>query len=1211
MTVREEGQLTTQERPLTAPLAELEHHLTRLLVVDGEQLAYAAIFVLAVLTRFWDLGARVMSHDESLHTRYSWNLYRGEGFSHTPLMHGPLLFHMTALSYLLFGDNDFTSRIYPAVVGILVVILPYFMRRWLGRAGALAASFFFLISPLVLYYSRYIRHDMPAILGTLVMAIATWRYIEDRKFKYLVWLAVGQIVLFASKEVSFIYIAIFGSFITLYFINRLLSIPWNSSTLRRVFIGGLAVVLLALVGLGIVLTLHEQAANALPGVEAGEAETVSPADPDAPADARAAARPPSLLILLLGSATITGLVTSTASVIAGQWRNLRRFPELDVAMAMGTLILPALTPFLIHFAGYDPMDTTEAGVARSLAFTLPVLATSVLIGLIYFMKPPEARRVRLIAEPSPEEREELDDAYDPATNTLLLHPDIIDWLGALFTSRWWAIGGPYWLIFIFFFTTMFTNGNGIGTGLIGSLGYWLEQQGVRRGQQPWYYYIMVLVPVYEFLPLILSLVAGAIGLRRWLSGPPEAEGEEADIEPGSSPQQPDLDVPIRFPVLLFIGYWAAANFVAYSIAGEKMPWLTTHLTTPMILLAGWVVGQLVEHIEWRRLLNSNNWLLLALIPLLTVALLRTGAPLCKLWAANPLCNTIIPPSYQAGVFEGHTVEQLAATGEWMAAAAVALGTAIVAVRYMLVVGAKHTLRLASLLFIGWLTFLTARAAWRAAYINYDYPTEFLVYAHSSGAVKDVMERIEEISFKTTDGRGLRVAYDNRVSWPMSWYLRDYYNAVYFGDQPSRGLIGDAPVILAGPSNWPRVESLLGNRYYQFEYIRMWWPMQDYFGYEGPSKMLSMFRDVLRDPALQRGLWEIWYNREYDAYADAVAPYRNDNRPNFELSQWPVPDRMRVYIRKDVFAQVWNYGVAASEIAEVVDPYAAGVRNLVPSQSYGEGLLNRPHGIALGPDGRLYVADSGNHRIAIFDREGNLIQAFGAYGLAPQSDAFNEPWDVAVGSDGTVYVADTWNHRIAAYDAEGRFRAAWGFEGPSQIGSAQAFWGPRGVTVDSEGRVYVADTGNKRIMVFNRDGQFLRQIGGPGGLQGELDEPVGLDFGPDGLLYVADTWNQRVQVFSSDGLSVREWLVEAWFGQSNERPYLAVDAQGTVYVTDPDASRVIVFNGMGEYLYSFGDYITIGLAGGILVDDEGHLYLSDTERGAILRYDIPAADQTTP
>ncbi len=1211
MTVREDT-TTTGAAPLAGRWDRLEYELTRLLTINGEVIAYTVIFILAVLTRFWDLGVRVMSHDESLHTRYSWNLYRGEGFSHTPLMHGPLLFHMTALSYLLFGDTDFTSRIYPAVVGIIVVMMPVLMRKWLGKVGALAASFFFLISPLILYYSRYIRHDMPAIFGALIMAVSAWRYIEGRSFRYLIALAIGQAILYASKEVSFIYIAIFGSFLTLYFIARLLDVRWENPLWRRVFAGALIAVLLLGLALGVIQTAQGEGGILPGGAETGTAPL---ADPSAPTNLGAPTTSLSPLALVLVAALGLALVAAMASVMIGQWRRLRDFPELDVAMVMGTLILPSLTPFLLHFAGYNPMDSSPQGVRAAMMFTVPIFLIAALIGLTYFMTPPQRRQIRLPARPTDEEIAGLPGHYDPQTNTVTVEPDLLDWLSALSTSRWWAIGGPYWLFFIFFFTTMFTNGSGIGTGLIGSLGYWLEQQGVKRGNQPWYYYIMFMVPLYEFLPLILSVAAGALGLRRWLR-PRRAEATAAATaetdgsDPGvvSAPPRQYLDpaAPISFPVLLFVGYWAVMNFLAYSIAGEKMPWLTTHLTTPMILLAGWVTGQLLTSIPWRRIWRDNGWVLFVLIPVLAVALLRAIAPVCGLWEANPLCNTIIPESYQQGVLAGQTINDLAATGTWLAAVLVTVGVLSGVLHHVGRVGAATFWRLVALFAVGWLTFMTAQASWRAAYINYDDATEFLVYAHSSGAVKDVMEQIEEISLKTTDGLGLRVAYDNRVSWPYSWYLRDYYNAIYYGEEASRGMIGDAPVILAGADKWPQIEAITGDRYYQFEYIRMWWPMQDYFGYEQPAAMVSMLKDVLRDPDLQRGLWEIFAKRDYEAYADAVADYRGGNRPSFKLSEWPVPDRMRVYIRKDIFAQVWDYGVAASEIAEAIDPYAENVLEIAPSAVLGQGVLNRPHGVAIGPDGLFYVADSQNHRIAVLDADGSLVRTMGSYGVANEpgapEDALNEPWGVAVDANGMVYVADTWNHRVVVFDQTGQFVRAWGFEG-ALTDNTMAFWGPRAIAVDNEDRVYVADTGNKRIMVYQFDGDFLRQIGGGGVLEGQLEEPVGLAFGPDGNLYVADTWNQRIQVFTPEGVFVRQWPFEGWFAQTNERPYLDVDEAGSVYVTDPEGSRVVVFDSEGTFRYSFGDLPTVGIAGGIAVGAEGEVYVTDAETGTLRRFDI--------
>ena len=99
----------------------LERLLSIRVSVNFETLIFASILVAAVITRFYDLDTRVMSHDESLHTYYSWELSEGRGFTHTPLMHGPLQFHLVGLSYFLFGDSDGTARIPAALAGVAAV----------------------------------------------------------------------------------------------------------------------------------------------------------------------------------------------------------------------------------------------------------------------------------------------------------------------------------------------------------------------------------------------------------------------------------------------------------------------------------------------------------------------------------------------------------------------------------------------------------------------------------------------------------------------------------------------------------------------------------------------------------------------------------------------------------------------------------------------------------------------------------------------------------------------------------------------------------------------------------------------------------------------------------------------------------------------------------------------------------------------------------
>ncbi|MEO0566064.1 MAG: flippase activity-associated protein Agl23, partial [Chloroflexota bacterium] len=194
--------------------------------LNWEAITYIVIFVLAAFTRLYDLGDRVMSHDESLHTNYSYQLARDGNFQHTPLMHGPILFHFTAMFYFLFGANDFTSRLYTAILGIAIVMMPLLFRRWLGKWGALLSSIMLLISPITLYYNRYIRHDTPNIFFSLLMIYGMFMYLSgpenQRRREHWLYLIAGAMIMnLGSKETAFIYIAIFGIYLAVFWFVRL------------------------------------------------------------------------------------------------------------------------------------------------------------------------------------------------------------------------------------------------------------------------------------------------------------------------------------------------------------------------------------------------------------------------------------------------------------------------------------------------------------------------------------------------------------------------------------------------------------------------------------------------------------------------------------------------------------------------------------------------------------------------------------------------------------------------------------------------------------------------------------------------------------------------------------------------------------------------------------------------------------------------------
>ena len=135
-----------------------------------------AIVAVALVMRLVDLGARAMHHDESLHALFSWYYAEGRGYTHDPLMHGPLQFHVMAGAFRLFGASEVVARLPAALAGTALVASPLLLRRWLGGTGAVAAAALLALSPTLLYFSRFARNDVPIALFTLLLVIAVWRY---------------------------------------------------------------------------------------------------------------------------------------------------------------------------------------------------------------------------------------------------------------------------------------------------------------------------------------------------------------------------------------------------------------------------------------------------------------------------------------------------------------------------------------------------------------------------------------------------------------------------------------------------------------------------------------------------------------------------------------------------------------------------------------------------------------------------------------------------------------------------------------------------------------------------------------------------------------------------------------------------------------------------------------------------------------------------
>ena len=1214
--------------------------------ITNEIILFVGILLLTIITRFYDLGTRVMSHDESLHTYFSWLFYRGQGYQHSPMMHGPLQFHLLALTYFLFGVSDFTARIPAVVFSIATVWMVWYWRRYLGKTGAIIAGFLMVISPYMLYYGRYVRNEAYAGFSGILMLYAILRFLENGNKRYLYWISLALVIHFTAKETAFIYAAQALLFLAIYFIAQVTRKPWQENeTYFRAFIILLAVSVL-LVGGALGYGLYERSSGTLTGTE-----TAMPADPtmqQSPLTTPQSGISITNILLIVGAILLVGALVT---LIRGYgWRQLKAERSFGMIILISTLVMPMLVPFPIKFM--------EGWLHVTIPTTAPEIDALLSSQNLFLGLPREFAIIGIFI-------------------AILFAVSIA--IGLLWSRDWWKPALLFWSIFTILYTSVFTNSNGFFTGLIGSLGYWLVQQGVERGSQPWYYYMLIQIPVYEFLPALGTLLAAYLGIKKLTTvsrvEPDFVENDDEIVERASNPDPEPVPVmqvgielesyPVEQNFLNTFGlllWWIVTSIIALSYAGERMPWLTYHMAWPMILFAGWGLGQLIESVNWKKLLPTKAALSLIITSLFIIGLYHSvsslfgdnppfqGKDLAQLQATSAfLFPAILTIACAAGLVyllrdesdglikvalamlffmgvAGTTFSALSiptgleATAGTIVSSVIKL-IVIIAITVASLVG-LYLIRdrgrdpfpnLVVLTFFGFLTILTMRDSFRAAYINYDSAMEYLVYAHGATGIKQVMAQAREISQRTTGGMDLALSYDasapdTGVSWPFVWYLRDYNNQRSF-DQPTKAL-RDSVFVVVDAKNFDKIEPALGPGYYRFDYIRMWWPNQDYFGLTR-----ERIANALRDKQIREGIWDIWLNRDYSLYAAATG--HTDLTP----VTWQPSDQMRLYIRKDIAAQIWNYGAVPVETADIVDP-TEGKDIILPADLIIDTIqaeppnLDAPRSLAFAPDGTFYVADSRNNRIIHFETDGRVLETWGSFADGVNEPAppgtFNEPWGVAVGPDGSVYVSDTWNHRIQKFTPDGQFVTSWGQYG--QADQQYGFWGPRGLAVDADGNVYVADTGNKRIVVFDAQGIYLSEFGSAGLDPGQFDEPVGVAVDENGEVYVTDTWNQRVQTFTpSDDKTFffpdRQWDVFGWYGQSlDNKPFIAVNAEGHVFVTDPEQYRVIEFTGEGDVVRTWGDFgdtpTTFELASGIAVDPDGHVWVTDGANNRIMRFTLP-------
>jgi DNA-binding beta-propeller fold protein YncE len=272
------------------------------------------------------------------------------------------------------------------------------------------------------------------------------------------------------------------------------------------------------------------------------------------------------------------------------------------------------------------------------------------------------------------------------------------------------------------------------------------------------------------------------------------------------------------------------------------------------------------------------------------------------------------------------------------------------------------------------------------------------------------------------------------------------------------------------------------------------------------------------------------------------------------------------------------------------------------------------GVAADPAGRVFVFSRGEHPVTIFDRDGRFVSEWSGV-------RFARPHGITIGPDGAVYLADDLDHTVRKYTPEGRLLLTLGTSGQASDTGATSmdyrtvqrggppFHYPTNLALAPGGEMYVSDGyGNTRVHKFAADGKLLLSWGEPGRGPGQFHLPHGIAVDREGVVYVADRENSRIQVFNPDGGFLAEWPDVA-------RPcQVCLDGGGNVYVAElgwragmwPGTSAAAYAPGGRVSVFSRGGELLARLGGGdnpcapgdffaphdICVDDRGDVYVGE-------------------
>jgi len=1182
--------------------------------LNWETVIWTIIIVVAVATRVYDLGIRAMHHDESIHARWSFDMYKGRfAYPYDPTYHGPFLYYAVMTSFMLFGgDNEANARLAPALFGIGIIILCWFLRPLIGKFGAAFAGLLVLISPTILYYSRSLRHDIFATFGEFLLLIGLFRFFQEKpgnKFWWLGLAGLGLGIAYSSHELIFLTVATLGLWLIIAFVFELGVLPERVKAripgFRPPPLIEEPIITDELDDPVNVWVENSSIDNDLDDPEFRRNEVSVPGETNPTEEPELAPskppRPWPLRLLVLTDKGYYGFgaaflfVMTVATLVSLRFilipRDIVKYPGNGLPKGFLFLIGPEVDKWLAYVIN---------GFVVAVIFGIFV---GWLVSLAY-LTPDEKLRGSAVL------RGVLRVARQPKAVMLFL---------ALFA-----------LVYIPLFSNFFSNLGGLADGLYKGVEYWLSVQGTRRLDQPWFYYPMLML-LYEPLPFFMTLTALFALPIAWIRR--INRKRQAANESGWQT--------IITPKGLFAGFclfWAVVAMLAYSIAGEKAPWLNMQIALPAILSSAILFEGFARRVAWRKLVHLLQGPLFGTI---FVLLLATVGVLIGMLIAAPAPDKVT-------ITPGGTTLDNNNTRTFML-----LESLIVLIVGLILAWAifwfwrsarisGNIMRTTIILIVGGVLLgYGFKSAMVLNYYNNDIAVEPMIYVQTAPDIPLFVQRVGRLARDVRDTyrlnppapsatnavlpdpggtNGLPILVSNEAAWPLTWYFRNYSDVGYFAPNNDSTQTVDAlpakdgrgnPYAVIALMSWedqPKLQAQLKGQYTRYQVRFRWYFPQDDSGYGALGKIPpdSKNPDKDRKSILNTDWQKLWDTFTTQPSANQMwryIMYREVNQPLQSAD-------MVYYIRNELEPDL--SGTSSSSTTDttnfdLTDSSQPGLKN---------GQYKTPRTVVFAPNGDILVLDSGNGRIQRFGADGKFISKFGKIGTGDgqfQTIQFDGgAGGLAVDEDGNIYVSDSWNYRIQKFDSTGKLLTKWGkgfdTKGDSNLAkdNPTGFYGPRGLAYDkTKGELYVADTGNRRIVVFDKSGNFLRQFGNQGGGPAQFDEPVSVVVSPDGKVYVTDSRNKRVQILDRNGNYQSEIKVPDWKDQPLSEPYVALDGQGNVFVSDSANGRVLKYGKDGALLQTLDTQDGKVLVNpiGLGVGPDGFLYIADAKQHAIVKFKL--------